>query len=319
MVCGPTASGKTALSVALAKRLNGEIISADSMQIYRGLDIGTAKVTAEEADGVSHHLIDICDPDVSFSVADYVQLARQKIAEITARGHLPVLAGGTGLYISSLLSGLQFTQEQPLPGVRERLAAEAETLGVEVMWQRLRQVDPEAAAGIHPNNVKRVLRALEIFEQTGCTMTGQAAASHPDTPPFDTLVLGLRFDDRDLLYRRIEQRVDQMLRQGLLEEAKLVYDNRGKYTTAAQAIGYKEFFPYFENTAELADCTEELKRASRRYAKRQLTWFGRMKEICWLLPDKSADLTQEALERIRLVGFSPCHTDFFSREEGCRI
>lgn len=315
VVCGPTASGKTALSVALAKRLNGEIISADSMQIYRGLNIGTAKITAEEADGISHHLIDIRDPETPFSVAEYVQLARQKIVEITERGHLPVLAGGTGLYVSSLLSGLRFTQEKSLPGVRERLAAEAEALGADVMWQRLRQVDPDAAAAIHPNNVKRVLRALEIFEQTGSTMTGQAASSHPDTPPFDALVIGLRFADRELLYRRIEERVDRMLCQGLLEEARLVYQNRERYTTAAQAIGYKEFFPYFENTADMESCTEELKRASRRYAKRQLTWFGRMKEICWLQPDGSSDLLQEAFELIREVGFSPCHTDFFSREK----
>ena len=314
VVCGPTASGKTSLSVSLAKLLDGEIISADSMQIYRGLDVGTAKITAAEMDGVPHHLVSICDPEIPFSVAEYVQLARQKIEEITARGYLPILAGGTGLYISSLLSGLRFTQEEPLPGVRERLVAEAEDLGADRMWQRLQQVDPETAAAIHPNNVKRVLRALEIFEQTGHTMSGQAAASHPDTPPYDALVIGLRFADRELLYARIGQRVDQMLRQGLLDEAFLVYQNRERYTTAAQAIGYKEFFPYFENAAELTECIEELKRASRRYAKRQLTWFGRMKEICWLQPDVSPDLTQEALEVIRQVGFSPCRTDFFGRE-----
>ncbi len=302
VVCGPTASGKTGLGVALAQRLNGEIISADSMQIYRRLTVGTAKVTPQEACGVPHHLIDICEPQQLFSVADFVEHARRLIGEITARGRLPMVVGGTGLYISSLLSGIRFVEQPPVDGLRARLEAEAQQLGAETMWARLNAVDPTAAAGIHPNNVKRVLRALEIYEQTGTTMTGQVAASRPEEEPYDATVIGLRFADRQRLYDRIDRRVELMVEQGLLEEARYVWQERDSCATAAQAIGYKEFFPFFEEQASLAQCVEELKRASRRYAKRQLTWFGRMPQVNWIEPDVVPDVQTAAWDILREAG-----------------
>ncbi len=289
VVCGPTASGKTDLGVTLARRFNGEVISADSMQIYRGLDVGTAKVTADEACGVPHHLVDICTPEQPFSVADYVALADGCIRDITARGRLPILVGGTGLYISSLLQGVRFVEHAPADELRARLEAEAAAEGPEAMWQKLHAVDPQAAAAIHPNNRKRVLRALEIYRQTGTTMSGQVAASLPQQAPYDALVIGLRFADRAALYSRIERRVELMLQAGLLQEAQLVWQNADRYTTAAQAIGYKEFFAYFTGEMPLDVCVDALKRASRRYAKRQLTWFARMPQVQWLEMDTLAD------------------------------
>ena len=303
VVCGPTASGKTGLGVALAQRLDGEIISADSMQIYRGLDVGTAKVTPQEAAGIPHHLIDICEPSQLFSVADFVDRARVLIEEIAARGRVPMIVGGTGLYISCLLDGVRFVEQPPVDALRARLEAEAASLGAQAMWERLNALDPQAAAGIHPNNVKRVLRALEIFEQTGSTMSQQVAASRPEQPPYDASVIGLRFADRQRLYERIDRRVDAMAAQGILAEAETVWRNSGEYATAAQAIGYKEFFPYFEGSASLAQCIEELKRASRRYAKRQLTWFGRMPQVQWIEPDVTADVLQRACELLREKGY----------------
>ena len=303
VVCGPTASGKTGLGVALAQRLGGEIISADSMQIYRGLDVGTAKVTPQETCGIPHHLIDICDPQELFSVADFVDRARGLIEEITARGRVPKVVGGTGLYISSLLAGIRFVEQPPVDGLRRRLEEQAEALGPQAMWERLNTVDPAAAAGIHPNNVKRVLRALEIFEQTGTTMTGQVAASRPAEEPYDATVIGLRFADRQKLYDRIDARVDLMVEQGILDEARRVWRGAAQYATAAQAIGYKEFFPYFENAAPLEQCVEELKRASRRYAKRQLTWFGRMPQVQWLEPDVMPDVTGAACALLKQAGY----------------
>ena len=302
-VCGPTASGKTGLGVALARRFNGEIISADSMQIYRGLSVGTAKVTPQEACGVPHHLVDICDPAQTFSVADYVEHAREAIAQVAARGRLPIVVGGTGLYLSSLMEGVRFAQQPPTDGLRAALEAEAARLGPQAMWQQLQQVDPACAAGIHPNNVKRVLRALELFRQTGTTMSQQVAASRPPQPPYDALVIGLRFADRAALYARIDARVDAMLSAGLLEEARWVWQNRLVCTTAAQAIGYKEFFPYFEKAQPLELCIEELKRASRRYAKRQLTWFGRMPQVHWLEADTLPCVTQAAEALLQENGF----------------
>lgn len=294
VVCGPTASGKSGLGVELALRLGGEILSADSMQIYRGLDIGTAKVTAQEACGVPHHLVDICSPEDFFSVADYVGLAGQTIREIASRDRLPIVVGGTGLYISSLLQGLQFADQPPVEEARRRLEEQTAGLSPEELWQRLNAVDPACAAAVHPHNRKRVLRALELFEQTGRTMSQQVAASHPARPPYRALVVGLCAADRTVLYERIERRVDAMLDAGLLAEARRVYDNRSRFVTAAQAIGYKEFFPYFENAAPLQQCVQQLKTASRHYAKRQLTWFGRMPQVHWLQIDRCDDLPAAA-------------------------
>lgn len=295
-VVGPTATGKTALGVALAKRFGGEVISADSMQIYRGLDVGTAKVTAEETQGVPHHCVDFLPPEEVFSVADFTALAARLEQEISARGALPILVGGTGLYIQSFLEGIRFTEEKPSNGLREQLAAELEARGPEAMYAELVSVDPQAAATIHPNNRVRVLRALEHYRATGRRLSEQKAASRPGQRPYRSLVLGLDFADRAQLYRRIDLRVDRMMEQGLLEEARLVYDHRDSYRTAAQAIGYKEFFPYFAGEAELAACVEKLKQASRNYAKRQLTWFRHMEGVVWLQAD-APDLLDEACRR----------------------
>lgn len=281
-VVGPTATGKTALGVQLALALGGEIVSADSMQIYRGLDVGTAKVTAEEARGVPHHCVDIRTPDQPFSVADYVALAGQAIREITARGRLPIVVGGTGLYVESLLGGVRFAPEKDDPALREALAAEWDARGAQAMYAELQRLDPDAAAAIHPNNRVRVLRALALYRATGRTMSAQKAASLPAEKPYRTLLLGLDTADRAVLYARIDRRVDRMLAAGLAEEARQVYAHRSEYRTAAQAIGYKELFPYLAGEQPLAPCAEKLRQASRNYAKRQLTWFRRMKDIHWL-------------------------------------
>ena len=280
-VVGPTATGKTALGVALAEAFEGEVISADSMQIYKGLDVGTAKVAPDETHGVPHHAVDILEPDELFSVADFVTLAGTLEADISARGRLPILVGGTGLYVQSFLYGVRFAAEKTPDGLREQLAAELAEKGPEAMYKELQAADPEAAAAIHPNNQVRVLRALEHFRATGKRLSEQKAQSLPLERPYRSLVLDA----------------------GLLDEAKLVYDHRQTYRTAAQAIGYKEFFSYFEGTAPLDACTEKLKQASRNYAKRQLTWFRHMDGVVWLdasAPDVTAravQLTQEFLAK----------------------
>ena len=293
-VVGPTATGKTALGVALAQHFSGEVISCDSMQIYKGLDVGTAKVTPEETCGIPHHGVDILTPDKPFSVADFTAMAGRLEREISARGALPILVGGTGLYVQSFLNGVRFTDEKAPAGLREQLAAELAEKGGTAMYEELRQVDPEAAAAIHPNNQVRVLRALEHYRATGKRLSEQKADSLPPERPYRSLVLGLDFPDRAALYRRIDLRVDKMLEAGLLAEAEYVWHNREAFRTAAQAIGYKEFFPYFQQTATLEVCTEKLKQASRNYAKRQLTWFRHMDGVTWL-DAGAADVRQTAL------------------------
>ncbi len=279
---GPTASGKTALSLALAKRFGGEVISADSMQIYRGLDIGTAKASAAEQAEVPHHLLDIKDPEEPFSVAEYVKLADVCIRSLTGQQRLPLVVGGTGLYISSLLDGIMFAEQKNDPALRRALQSRAEAEGSMALYQELAAIDPEAAAKIHPNNQGRVIRALELYRLTGKTMTQQKAESRPAQAPYEALIFCLGAGERSALYERIDRRVDSMLQNGILPEAELVWKNREKYKTAAQAIGYKEFFAYFEGTASLEECAEKLKQASRNYAKRQLTWFRRMPGVHWL-------------------------------------
>ena len=296
-VVGPTATGKTALGVALAQHFSGEVISCDSMQIYKGLDVGTAKVTPEETCGIPHHGVDILTPDKPFSVADFTAMAGRLEREISARGALPILVGGTGLYVQSFLNGVRFTEEKAPAGLREQLAAELAEKGGTAMYEELRQVDPEAAAAIHPNNQARVLRALEHYRATGKKLSEQKAESLPPEKPYRSLILGLDFPDRAALYRRIDLRVDKMLEAGILPEAELVWQNRETYRTAAQAIGYKEFFPYFEGAASLEACTDKLKQASRNYAKRQLTWFRHMEGVVWL--DAGApDVRQTAIRTV---------------------
>ena len=281
-VVGPTATGKTALGVTLAQHFSGEVISCDSMQIYKGLDVGTAKVTQEETCGIPHHGVDILTPDKTFSVADFTAMAVELEQQISARGHLPILVGGTGLYVQSFLYGVRFAEEKAPAGLREQLTAELAEKGGAAMYEELRSVDPEAAAAIHPNNQVRVLRALEHYRATGKKLSEQKADSLPPERPYRSLILGLDFPDRAGLYRRIDLRVDKMLDAGILQEAEYVWQNRETFRTAAQAIGYKEFFPYFEGAAPLEVCTEKLKQASRNYAKRQLTWFRHMDGVVWL-------------------------------------
>jgi len=294
VICGPTASGKTGLSLILAEKFNGEIISADSMQVYKNLDIGTAKATKEEQAVAKHHLVDFLEPDQPYNVEIFTRLAREKIEEISARGTLPIIAGGTGLYIESLVNGITFTDQPEGKAVRNLLEKQLEEKGKEWMYNQLVQIDPEYAATVHPNNAVRVVRALEIYHTTGVTMTQQIAASQPKEKPYDVLFLATGFKERSKLYENIEKRVDVMVEQGVLKEAEYVYKNKEKFINSAAAIGYKEFFPYFEGTQSLKECTDELKKASRHYAKRQLTWFNRMSNINWLYVDGAEDYKEKA-------------------------
>jgi len=297
-VGGPTASGKTALSVALARAFDGEIINADSMQIYKNLDVGTAKPSAEERQGIPHYLLDFLPPETPYSVADFTAAADPLIRDITARGRLPLVVGGTGLYITSLLSGMAFAPEKTDPAIRARLQARADTEGGAALYAELQRVDPDYAAQVHPNNLPRVIRALELFEATGRRMSDQRREARPAEAPYHALCLCLTCRDRAVLYSRIDRRVDEMVENGVLDEARQVYDHRDAYRTAAQAIGYKEFFPYFEGTANLTECTERLKQATRNYAKRQLTWFRRQNDAVWLYLDEE-DVTEHACTLVR--------------------
>lgn len=296
-VGGPTATGKTALSVALARHFGGEIINADSMQIYRHLSIGTAKATPEERQGVPHHLLDFMEPEQSYSVAEFVRDAACCISQITGRNHLPLLVGGTGLYISSLLQGVTFAPEQTDPALRRMLQQQAETEGPQALYARLQTVDPAYAQKVHPNNLTRVIRALELYETTGRKMSEQQQVSRPQEPPYRALCICLTCRERTELYRRINHRVDAMMHDGLLQEAELVWQHRESYKTAAQAIGYKEFFPYFEGTQSLHGCVEALKQATRRYAKRQLTWFRHQSDAFWLYLE-DGDVEAKAIQRV---------------------
>ena len=303
VIVGPTASGKTALSVALAKKLRGEVISADSMQIYRGMDVGTAKVTPEEMDGIPHHMIDVADPAESFSAARFVEMADPILRDILSRGKTAVIAGGTGLYVDALIQGRAFPP-CPATGKREALEAEADLMGMEHMLDRLRQVDPDSAARLHLSDRKRILRALEVYEETGRTITAHNLETQKVPPRYDPVWLGLSFADRAALYRRIDRRVDLMLEHGLLEEIRGLLD-RGvpRTATALQAIGYKEFLPVLEGKRTPEEAAEEVKRGSRRYAKRQLTWFRRNEKIHWILQRDPPDPEAVAAEALRQISF----------------
>lgn len=289
-VVGPTASGKTALSVEIAKHTGGEIVSADSMQIYKGMDIASAKPTKEEMCGIRHHMMDFLPPEIPYSVAQYTEAAGACIRDIFARKKLPMVVGGTGLYVDSLLSHTQFVEAPTDMALRAKLNAEFEDAGGEKMLRKLSVFDPESAARLHPNNKKRILRAFEIYALTGQTQTEALAQSHAVPSPFAPVYIGIAFEDRAVLYDRINRRVDAMLRNGLVEEARDFY--RGAPETAAQAIGYKELKPFLEDTLPLSDAVENLKRATRNYAKRQITWFKRNAQIHWLYADRC---TPEAL------------------------
>lgn len=275
-VVGPTASGKSALALALAHRLDGEIVSCDSMQIYRHMDIGTAKPTAAEQEQIRHHLIDILEPEEPFSANDYAVAAEQAVSDILARGKLPIFCGGTGLYLDAFLRGKEAETPGERPDIRAELTAILEEKGAEHLHGLLHAVDPESADAIHPNNTRRVIRALELYRATGVPKSEWDRRSRAVPARYDACVLGLSYGCRELLYERIEQRVDQMIEQGLVEETRMLLE-RGVFEvsrTAAAAIGYKELLPYLRGECELEAAINELKTATRRYAKRQITWFS---------------------------------------------
>ena len=289
-IVGPTASGKTALAVAAAKALDGEVISCDSMQIYKYLSIGTAKPTEDEMDGIAHHCIDFVDPRTPFSCPDYAAAATACAHDILSRGKLPIFCGGTGLYLDSTIRGTRFSDKADDGGsaVMADLQAELARDGIDGIYARLTAADPEAAAAIHKNNTKRVLRALEIYLTTRKTKTEWDAASHTEPPVFDACYIGLDYRDRHILHDRINRRVTLMLEAGLEEEVRRLYANGllPDTSTAAQAIGYKEFLAYLHGEMTLAEASDTLRTATRRYAKRQLTWFRRNPDMHWLYPDE---------------------------------
>ena len=281
-IAGPTASGKTALAVELAKELNGEVVSCDSMQVYRRMDIGTAKPTKEEMQGIVHHMIDVAEPDEDFSVSRYCEMAAPIVDDILARGKTAVIAGGTGLYMDSLIRGNAFAPF-PATGVRERLEAQADAEGMESMLEWLRSVDPASAARLHLSDRKRIIRALEVFLETGETITEHNRKTQAIPPKYNPLWLGLDFADRAELYHRIDTRVDAMLEMGLMEEIReLLASGIPPKCTAMQAIGYKEFVNALNGEETVEKAAEEVKKSSRHYAKRQLTWFRRNPAIHWL-------------------------------------
>ncbi len=275
VIAGPTATGKTALSVELAKKFSGEVISADSVQIYKELNIGSAKPDEAERKGIPHHMMDFLDPGANFNVADFCALAKKKIDEIHARGNIPIIAGGTGLYISSLVNNISFVKEETNEGIREKLYREMEEIGEEKMHEKLAEIDPTAAENIHPNNKKRVIRALEIFYTTGKTMTEQNALSKNEPSPYEFILIGLNVA-RETLYERIDKRVDVMVERGLFEEvAALLNKGISKDAQSMQGIGYKEAVRFLEGEISKSESIELIKKNSRNYAKRQLTWFKR--------------------------------------------
>lgn len=299
VIAGPTASGKTALGVEICRRINGEVISADSMQIYRGMDIATAKPSAEEMQGIPHHLIDIISPDETFSVADFKSLAEEKIRDIVSRGRIPVVAGGTGLYIDSLVENINLSDASTDENIRRALFERAEKEGTASLLEELRRIDPEYAAKLHENNVKRIVRALELWQTAHITMTEQIAASRLEESPYNVCYIVLEADDRDYLYGRINRRVDMMLEAGLLEETRQYFSSCGK--TSAQAIGYKELAPYLSGEKTLEEAVESLKQATRRYAKRQLTWFRRNETAERIYIDRYESPCQMADEAMRII------------------
>ncbi|MBQ8497468.1 MAG: tRNA (adenosine(37)-N6)-dimethylallyltransferase MiaA [Clostridia bacterium] len=286
-IAGPTASGKSSLAMQLCKDLNGELISCDSMQIYRGMDIGTAKPTEKDRAEVPHHLIDICDPDTDFSAAAFAELAKKAIEDVYSRGKMPILCGGTGLYLDSVLRGVDFGEMEPDLAYRTELLAFAEKEGAEALHARLREIDPEAAEAIHPNNIKRVARALEICKLSGMTKTEWDKNAIRGESPYNACIIALDYKNRDNLYVRIHMRVDEMFRMGLEEEARTLFEKGylASETTAGGAIGYKELLGYLNGEMTKAEAADAIKIATRHYAKRQLTWLRRNPAVHWLYPD----------------------------------
>ena len=282
VIVGPTASGKTALSIELAKKINGEIISSDSMQIYKDMDIGTAKVTKEEAEGIKHYLIDCVSPDERYTVSDFKKDAENAIEEILAKGKTPIVVGGTGLYVNSLIYGIEYQDMKFDEQYRDELMKKAETeSGLKEIWDEANQIDPEAMKKISPNDKKRIVRVLEIFKATGKTKTEQEILSRQNGVKYDYKVFGITME-RGKLYSRINLRVDIMIEKGLEEEVRNLVNKYTKFPTAMQGLGYKEVVEYFDGNLTYEEMIDKIKQESRRYAKRQLTWFRKNKETIWL-------------------------------------
>ncbi len=281
VICGPTASGKTALSIELAKRINGEIVSADSMQIYKDMNIGSAKVTTEEAQGIKHYLIDIKRPDERYSVADYKKDAKCAIQEIISKGKVPIVVGGTGLYIDSLIYEIEYQDIEFDENYRKELERIRDTEGLETLYNMALKIDPEAMEKISPNDYKRITRVLEIYKATGKTKTQQEKESRLKEIPYDYKVFAIDYD-REKLYERINRRVDIMLEAGLIEEVKNLLKNYQEFPTSMQGLGYKEVKEYLDGITTKEEMIEKIKQESRRYAKRQFTWFRKNKETIWI-------------------------------------
>ncbi|WML46503.1 tRNA (adenosine(37)-N6)-dimethylallyltransferase MiaA [Neobacillus sp. PS3-40] len=299
VIIGPTAVGKTKLSIELAHRFNGEIISGDSMQIYKGMDIGTAKIKAEEMEGIPHHLIDIRNPDESFSVAEFQELVREKVREISQRGKLPMIVGGTGLYIQSVIYDYQFSDAPGDETYRLQLEERAKEIGNVALHQELTEIDPDSARQIHPNNVRRVIRALEIVHCTGRTMSDTQKTQKPDLL-YQTALVGLTMD-REMLYQRINARVRLMMDEGLLSEVEQLYQSGLRDCQSIQAIGYKEIYDFLNGMVTLDTAIENLKQNSRRYAKRQLTWFRNKMDVQWFDMMDTSDFSKKITEISRFV------------------
>ncbi len=294
-VVGPTASGKTTLAIEIAEKLGGEIVSCDSMQIYSGMPIASAVATENEKKRVPHHLVEFLEPEESFSVAEYVDIAKRCIDDILCRGKVPVLCGGTGFYYSSLIDNVSFESQPGCTDLREKLKKELEDNSPEYMHEKLASVDPEAAEKLSVSDTRRVIRALELIYLTNLTAKDREIISKAQPSPYDFKVIGIDFADRSKLYERIEKRIDIMVENGLLEEAKVGYLRSG---TSAQAIGHKEFYPYFSGEITLMQAMENLKTATRRYAKRQLTWFRRDERINWIMADETENMLSAAMKII---------------------
>lgn len=293
-VIGPTASGKTSLSIALGRAFDGEVISCDSMQIYKGMDIGTAKPAFDERMGVPHHMFDVVSACDDFSVADYSDMAWQTLLDVRKKRKLPIFCGGTGLYLDGVISGRHSANCASSEQERMKLQRIYEKEGAEALHAMLAEVDPEAADATHPNNIKRVIRALEIYYSTGVCKTEWDRRSRENPPRVQMHKIGLRFNDRSLLYDRINQRVDIMIERGLVEEARALRDGGPLSRTAVQAIGYKELFEYFDGNIRLDEAIEKIKTASRNYAKRQLTWFSRYDDIFWIDVDSNGGMRADS-------------------------
>lgn len=281
VICGPTASGKTSLSIELAKKINGEIILADSMQIYKEMDVGTAKPSREERQGIKHYLLDCVSPEERYSVADYKKDAKKAIEEILEKGKIPIIVGGTGLYVDSLIYEIEYPNIEFDEEYRKQLEKRVEKEGLEALYQEAAKIDPSAIEKISQNDKKRILRILEIYQATGKNKTEQERLSRKNPLPYDYQVYALKWD-RELLYERINKRVDIMLEQGLIKEVEYIWKKYDHFPTAMQGLGYKEVVEFLEGEITKEEMVEKIKRETRRYAKRQMTWFRKNKQTIWL-------------------------------------